>query len=55
MAEGWGGRTEFVAEAVEKLKLVRAAGVSSIVDLTPMMSGATFAFSKRSRANRELT
>jgi phosphotriesterase-related protein len=29
-----GGRTEFVAKAVEKLKLVRAAGVDTIVDLT---------------------
>jgi Phosphotriesterase family len=33
--KAWGGRTEFVAKAVEKLKLVRAAGVSGIVDLTP--------------------
>lgn len=31
----WGGRTEFVDKAVEKLKLVRAAGISTIVDLTP--------------------
>jgi len=31
----WGGRAEFVVKAVEKLKLVRAAGVSTIVDLTP--------------------
>jgi phosphotriesterase-related protein len=32
--KAWGGRAEFVAKAVEKLKLVRAAGVSTIVDLT---------------------
>lgn len=31
----WGSRPEFVAKAVEKLKLVRAAGVSTIVDLSP--------------------
>lgn len=33
--KGWAGRAEFVARAVEKLKLVRAAGVSTIVDLSP--------------------
>jgi phosphotriesterase-related protein len=33
--KAWGGRAEFVAKSVEKLKLVRAAGVSTIVDLTP--------------------
>ena len=33
--KAWGGRAEFVAKAVEKLKLVRAAGISTIVDLTP--------------------
>lgn len=33
--KSWGGRPEFVAKAVEKLKLVRDAGVSTIVDLTP--------------------
>jgi phosphotriesterase-related protein len=33
--KAWGGRAEFVAKAVEKLKLVRAAGVNTIVDLTP--------------------
>jgi phosphotriesterase-related protein len=32
--KAWGGRAEFVAKAVEKLKLVRAAGVNTIVDLT---------------------
>ena len=32
--KAWAGRAEFVAKAVEKLKLVRAAGVSTIVDLT---------------------
>ena len=33
--KGWGGRTEFVSRAVEKLKVVKASGVSTIVDLTP--------------------
>ena len=33
--KAWGGRAEFVATAVEQLKLVRVAGVSTIVDLTP--------------------
>ena len=33
--KAWGGRAEFVDKAVEKLKLVRAAGVSTIVDLSP--------------------
>jgi len=32
--KAWGGRAEFVARAVEKLKLVQAAGVSTVVDLT---------------------
>src|SRR5579864_64667 len=30
--KAWGGRAEFVAKGVEKLKLVRDAGVSTIVD-----------------------
>src|SRR5215471_15709081 len=33
--KAWGGRTEFVVKAVEQLKAVRAAGISTIVDLTP--------------------
>jgi phosphotriesterase-related protein len=32
--KAWGGRAEFVARAVEKLKLVQGTGVSTIVDLT---------------------
>jgi phosphotriesterase-related protein len=32
--KAWGGRAEFVEKAVEKLKVVRAAGVGTIVDLT---------------------
>ena len=32
--KAWGGRAEFVTKAVKQLKLVRAAGVRSIVDLT---------------------
>jgi len=31
----WGGRAEFVAKAVAKLKVIKAAGISTIVDLTP--------------------
>ena len=30
----WGGRPEYVARTVEKLRIVRAAGISTIVDLT---------------------
>lgn len=30
----WGGRPEFVARTVEKLQVVRAAGIGTIVDLT---------------------
>jgi phosphotriesterase-related protein len=30
----WGGRPEYVARTVEKLQVVRAAGISTIVDLT---------------------
>jgi phosphotriesterase-related protein len=30
----WGGRPEFVARSVEKLQVVRAAGIGTIVDLT---------------------
>jgi phosphotriesterase-related protein len=33
--KAWGGRAEFVAKTVEQLKLIRAAGVSTIVDLAP--------------------
>jgi len=40
----WGGRAEFVAKAVEKLKFVRAAGVSSIVDLTTYDVGRDIRF-----------
>jgi phosphotriesterase-related protein len=42
--KGWGGRVEFVARAVEKLKLVRAAGVGTIVDLTPYDVGRDIRF-----------
>ncbi|HET7086751.1 MAG TPA: twin-arginine translocation signal domain-containing protein [Rhizomicrobium sp.] len=40
----WGGRAEFVARAVEKLKLVRSAGVSTIVDLTTYDVGRDIRF-----------
>jgi len=42
--KAWGGRAEFVAKAVEKLKLVRAAGVSTIVDLTTYDVGRDIRF-----------
>ena len=31
--KAWGGRTEFTAKAVEKLKAIKAAGIGSIADL----------------------
>jgi phosphotriesterase-related protein len=40
----WGGRAEFVAKAVERLKFVRAAGVSTIVDLTTYDVGRDIRF-----------
>src|SRR5579863_1960451 len=39
-----GGRAGFVAKAVEKLKLVQAAGVSTIVDLTTYDVGRDIRF-----------
>jgi len=42
--KAWGGRAEFTAMAVEKLKLVRAAGVSTIVDLTTYDVGRDIRF-----------
>jgi len=42
--KGWGGRAEFVAKAVERLELVRAAGVSTIVDLTTYDVGRDIRF-----------
>ena len=33
--KAWGGRTEFLAKAVDRLKVIRAAGIGTIVDLTP--------------------
>lgn len=40
----WGSRAEFTAKAVEKLKLVRASGVSTIVDLTTYDVGRDIRF-----------
>jgi phosphotriesterase-related protein len=40
----WGGRTEFTARAVEQLKLVRAAGVDTIADLTTYDVGRDIGF-----------
>lgn len=42
--KAWGDRAAFVAKAVEKLKLVRAAGVSTIVDLTTYDVGRDIRF-----------
>jgi phosphotriesterase-related protein len=42
--KAWGGRAEFVAKAVERLKLVRAAGVRTIVDLTTYDVGRDIRF-----------
>lgn len=42
--KAWGGRAEFTAKAVERLKLVRAAGVGTIVDLTPYDVGRNIGF-----------
>jgi phosphotriesterase-related protein len=42
--KAWGGRAEFVAKGVEKLKLVRAAGISTIVDLTTYDVGRDIRF-----------
>jgi phosphotriesterase-related protein len=39
-----GGRTEFIAKAVDKLKPVRAAGISTIVDLTTYDVGRDIRF-----------
>lgn len=39
-----GGRAEFTAEAVEKLKQIRAAGIDTIVDLTPYDVGRDIRF-----------
>ena len=42
--KAWGGRAEFTARAVDQLKLVRAAGVGTIVDLTPYDVGRDIRF-----------
>lgn len=42
--EAEGGRAGFVAQAVDKLKLVRAAGISTIVDLTTYDVGRDIRF-----------
>jgi len=40
----WGGRAEFTAKAVERFELVRTAGISTIVDLTPYDVGRDIRF-----------
>ena len=42
--KAWGGRAEFTAKAVETLKLVRAAGIGTIADLTPYDVGRDIRF-----------
>ncbi len=42
--KSWGGRAEFVAKSIDKLKVVRAAGVSTIVDLTTYDVGRDIRF-----------
>lgn len=42
--KAWGGRAEFTARTVDKLKAIRAAGVSTIVDLTPYDAGRDIGF-----------
>jgi phosphotriesterase-related protein len=42
--KGWGGRTEFTAKAVDRLKSVRAGGVGTIVDLTTYDVGRDIRF-----------
>jgi len=42
--KSWSGRAELVSKAVEKLKLVRAAGVGTIVDLTTYDVGRDIRF-----------
>jgi len=53
--KAWGGRAEFVAKAAEKFQLVKAAGVSTIVDLTTYDVGRDIRFleevSRRSGLN----
>src|SRR5581483_3850611 len=40
----WSGRAEFVARAVDKLKIVRAAGIGTIADLTTYDVGRDIRF-----------
>jgi len=42
--KSWGGRAEFVAKVVEKLQLMKAAGVSTVVDLTTYDVGRDIRF-----------
>ena len=44
LPKSWGGRTEFVAKVVEKLQLMKAAGVSTVVDLTTYDVGRDIRF-----------
>ncbi len=49
--KAWGGRAGLIAKAVDRLKVIKAAGIDTVVDLTPMTLGATFDFLKKSRAS----
>jgi phosphotriesterase-related protein len=42
--KAWGGRAEFVAKAVDQLKVIKAAGISTVVDLTPYDVGRDIRF-----------
>ena len=42
--KAWGGRPEFVAKAVDRLRILRAAGISTIVDLTTYDVGRDIRF-----------
>jgi len=53
--KAWGGKAEFVTKAVERLKGIRSAGISSVVDLTTYDVGRDIRFlenvSRRSGLN----
>jgi phosphotriesterase-related protein len=42
--KAWGGRAGLIARAVERLKVIKAAGISTVVDLTPYDVGRDIRF-----------
>ena len=42
--KAWGGRAGLVAKAVDRLKVIKAAGISTVVDLTPYDVGRDIRF-----------